>query len=314
MLSRRASQMFFRSLRLFRKAKKNRKHEVCDARDTGLGPLEAYYEHNGAPSLIRVDLSHCRWYGASGISYSRDSPHPYIQTLIEYEEGICTTYDGSFLQKYWQHWSPKSLAEYFGIDQEECHPLLLRTPPIHNILPWSPSNRIEYMEQEKCMSRSDYRELCLAGGTPARSCGPKPDWFGEIRFRRLVSVYESIKGSGYREMAAESKPYGDQHILGNCLVRDGITRFVVANGQHRAAGLSALGHSAASMIVHINDGKGPAMVRRDEVGHWPLVGRNIFTPGQAEAIFDRIFDAAPLPEIESMKSETSGTHQVLSRS
>jgi len=275
---------------------------IRDLRDKGLGALDAYYEHKGKPCLIRGGLEHCRWYGASGISYSRNSLHPYIRTLIEYEEGICTTYNGSFLQRYWQQWAPKNLAEYFGIDEAKCHPLLVRTPPNHNILPWSPTDHIEYMEEEQWMTRFDYRELCLAGGTPARSCGPKPTWFGEARFQRLVSVYESIKASGYREIAAESEPYVGQHIVVNCLVRDGIVRFVVANGQHRASALSALGHSEASMIVHFHSDRGPAMLRRDEVDSWPLVRRNIFSPCEAEAIFDRIFDAVPPREIKSMRS------------
>lgn len=299
--------MFSKVRRLLARHKRQTRYRTRDLRERGLGPLDAYHEHMGKPCLIRVGLEHCRWYGASGISYSRDSLHPYIRTLIEYDEGICTTYNGSFLQRYWQQWAPKNLAEYFGIDEAQCHPLLVRTPPNHNILPWSPTDRIEYMEQEQWMTRSDYRELCLAGGTPARSCGPKPTWFGEARFQRLVSVYESIKTSGYREIASESEPYGDQHIVGNCLVRDGIVRFVVANGQHRASALSALGDSEASMIVHFHSDRGPAMLRRDEVRYWPLVRRKIFSPGEAEAIFDRIFDAVPPPEIKAMDRANPST-------
>lgn len=293
--------MFFKARRLLSRNNRRTRNRAYDLRSSDLGPLNAYYENMGRPSVIGVQLEHCRWYGASGLSYSRDSLHPYIRTLAEYESGVCTVYEGSILQRYWESWAPRNLAEYFRIDTTGCHSLLLQTPPNHNILPWSPADRVSYMEQKQWMNRPDYRALCEAGCTPARSCGPKPAWFGMTRFQRLLSVFESIKTHGYRDVATESEQYEDQHIIVNCLVRDADVRFVVANGQHRSSALAALGQSIASVIVHSQTDRGPAVVRREEVSHWPLVRMGIFSASDAEAIFDRIFDAVPPREVESME-------------
>lgn len=278
---------------------------LCDLRQARLGPVEAYYEHGGKPCLMQVELAQCRWYGASGLSYSRDSLHPYIRTLIDYQAGSCTAYEDSFLRHYWQQWRPQSLAEYFRIDRDRCHHLLVQTPPNHNILPWSPADRIEYMTHRRWMDRSDYRELCLAGGVPARSCGPKPDWFGRDRFEHLVAVHDSIKTSGYRPPPAAAA-YGDRHIVANCLLRGGEVRFLVADGQHRAAALAALGQRMAPVIVHLDTDRGPAMLRREEAADWPLVVRGIFSLSQAEAIFDRIFDAVAPQALQALQRPVAG--------
>ncbi|MBS3804762.1 MAG: hypothetical protein KGY54_09470 [Oleiphilaceae bacterium] len=277
-------------------------YPLQDLQGTGLGPQGACYEHNGKPCIISVDLEDCRWFGASGLSYSNDSLHPYVRTLMEYEAGQCITYEGSYLQKYWQSWTPKNLAEYFDLELNKyCHPLLLQTPPNHNILPWSPSGTVDYMKQEKWKNRSDYRALVNAGCAPARSCGPKPDWFGEARFQHLVSIFKSIKKTGYRPEVSTKIPYDQQHILGSCLIREGQVRFNILNGQHRASVLSALGHTTAPIIVNCHASRGPGTVRREEVAHWPLVRLGILSANEALAIFDRIFDAKPPRELARLK-------------
>jgi hypothetical protein len=261
-----------------------------DLRPQGLGPLEAFYEHGGEPCLVSIELRHCRWFGASGLSYARDGAHPYVQTLIAYARGGPTTFEGSSLEAFWNTWHPANLAEYLGLDPATSHPLLVTTPAIHGIVPWSPGTEVAAMRERSWLERPDYRALHEAGCPPARSCGPKPTAFGVERFGRLVWVYERIVQEGYREAPAETLRYRDQHIVGACLVRDGEVRLLVADGQHRAAALAALGGDRAPVLVHVQGARGPTVVRRDDVEAWPLVRLGLFTTEDATRIFDRIFE------------------------
>ncbi len=288
--------------RRLQKAAGGPQHRCHDLRESSAGALEAYYEKDGEPCIVNVALDECRWIGASGLSYSHDSLHPYIRTLVDYGRQIHTTYEGSYLERYWAAWTPSNLAEYLGLDAGACHPLLARTPPLHDILPWSPSDRISYMQEERWMRRSDYRALCEAGAPPARSCGPKPEWFGTTRFARLVSIYESIKQNGYVIRDDATLPHWQRHIVVKCLVRGSDVRLVVAHGQHRASALSALGYETVPAVVHSGSSRGAVMVRRGDAAHWPLVRRGIFSQAQALSIFDRIFDAVPPGDIRTRLS------------
>jgi len=268
-----------------------------DLRNEPMGPMQAYYEFNNRPCIINTDPEHCRWFGASGLSYSKDSLHPYICTLADYQNNGHSTYKDSYLEWYWNTWQPSNLAEYFRIHAEPVHSQLLNTPPIHNISPWSPSHSISYMQKKGWLNRKDYRALCESGSIPARSCGPKPDWFGAERFKNLISVYKSIKLNGYCEKPPETVPFGDQHLVGKCMVRSGEVRVLIANGQHRASSLVTLGYEKLPVIFFTQNNRGPDIIRKEDVVSWPLVQKGIFTKEQGLSIFDHIFDGIPPREI-----------------
>jgi len=276
---------------------KSKLYPCIDLRNTNLEPLQAYYEHNNKPCIINTLPEHCRWFGASGLSYSKDSFHPYIRTLYEYQNDHHAKYEGSYLEWYWKSWKPSNLAEYFRIFNESAHPLLLNTPPNHNIFPWSPSQRIKYMQNREWLNRADYRKLCESGSNPARSCGPKPDWFGKKRFENLITIFEKIKTKGYHKHASEKLPYKDQHLVGKCLIRDGELRTLIADGQHRASSLVTLGYEKLPVIFFAQNERGPDIIRREESKYWPLVQESIFTKTQAESIYDIIFDGIPHNEV-----------------
>jgi hypothetical protein len=262
----------------------------------GMGPLEAYYAFGGSPCLLDVTLSDCRWYGASGLAYARSSLHPYVQTLVALDEGGADTYDGSFLERYWQAWQPENQAAYLGLDLARSHPLLLQTPANHEVLPWSPADAMTFMERQGWLDRSHWRELVAAGCPPARSCGPKPHAFGVDRFRHLVSIHESIRRSGFRPdgLAASGDP---DPIVATCLVRGNDVRFLVADGQHRCAALAAMGVAEAPMLLWSLHGRRPPVVRREEAHSWPLVKLGIFAIEEASAVFDRVFEGTPPPAL-----------------
>jgi hypothetical protein len=267
-------------------------HHTVDLRGACSDPLDAYYHAGNRPAIIDVPLAHCRWAGGNALAYTQASGHPYVRTLIEYDAGH-RTFDGSYLQAYWGIWQPSTLAASLDI-QDSCHPLLVATPPIHDIVPWAPARMLAYVEGQAWKNHKSYRALHDVGSPPAASCGPKPTQYGAARFAHLTSLYQRIKKQGYRVHAPRWWPYFDQHAVGQVLVRDRSWRVRLMNGQHRAAVQCVLGGRTLPVIVHAQHHRGPAIVSRDDADRWPLVRAGVFSPQQALKVFDATFDA-PVP-------------------
>ncbi len=277
------------SIRSWLRRRENQTFKYVDLRKDCGGAVDAFYTGGGKVALINVALKNCRWYGGNGCAYDSESRHPYVRTLIEYLNGACEQYKNSYLECYWSCWQPVSHAESLGISAETAHPLLIEMPPLHDVMPWSAASKWDFVIKRGWMDKRSNSEMIAENSPPARSCGPKPEWFGEARFNDLIEICKSIAQNGYQDKPQPEKPYKHQHILANCLLRDGEERYVIANGQHRTASLSALGYKEAPVLVHTLNGRGPAVVRRDEVYNWPLVQKGLFNEQDALAVFDRIF-------------------------
>jgi hypothetical protein len=277
-------------------------YPTVDLRATVTSPVGAYYAAGGRPALIDVALDHCRWIGGPGLPYSRAAGHPYIRTLLDYETGV-TAYARSYLKKYWAIWQPTSLAETYGLLPAACHPLLVTTPPIHDVLPWAGQSKIAYMENREWLNDPGYRALDAAGCPPASSCGPKPDWYGTARFAYLIRLYERIKTDGYRDHAPQTLPYFQQHPVGQVLLKGDQHRIVLVNGQHRAAILCALGQRTLPVVVHVQNHRGLTVVRREDAHLWPLVRSHVFSLEQALTIFDAMFNGTTPAALATLHGE-----------
>jgi hypothetical protein len=62
-------------------------------------------------------------------------------------------------------------------------------------------------------------------------------------------------------------------------------RYVIVSGLHRAAVLSALGNQQVTVRLRKN-----MVVRREDVGSWPLVTQGVYSTSLALAYFDHLFD------------------------
>jgi hypothetical protein len=109
---------------------------------------------------------------------------------------------------------------------------------------------------------------------------------GELEFRTLVQLTESIRKKGYLR---SDGPDGD--ILGTPLI-DPVkgVRFLVWTGKHRIAVLAALGFEYVPLRISFV--RAP---RLTEAAYWPHVRNGLFTREQATTLFDRIFEGLPPP-------------------
>lgn len=246
-----------------------------------------------SPCVIECQLSDCRWFGPTGIAYGPASLHPYVQSLRQYMKGECTSYRGTALEHYWKSWCPDTLAESLGLELASAHAWLQASPPLSDFMPWGGVDQLKGLKASVQRIRAVGQDN---GGprphvtTAVRQVGPKPDWFGEVRFKQLTGLFETISAEGYRQDAPVSLPYFQQHIVVDCLVRDEEVRFLVANGQHRASVMSAMMHEHVPVLINVIHKRGPAVIRRDDVTQWPLVEHGLIAAHDALGVFDRVFD------------------------
>lgn len=256
--------------------------DAIDLRTSDFGELACFYQAGGRPAIIRYSLAKCRWSGPTGFSYGPDSAHPYVQTALELQRSKRLLPEDSALWRFYEHYRPLCLAEHQGLDPEDCHPLVAKCKPV-NTLPWSGSGAKDFL----------LSNLIQPDGPPAsltRKCGPHPLAFVEKRIGVLNTLYKTLSRDGFWETPPAGLPYFSQFPVGDILLNGEQAVLMLANGQHRAAVLSALGHQETSVLIGVQHARGPAMIRRDDVKDWPLVKTGVYSEMQALAIFDGIFE------------------------
>ena len=246
-------------------------------------PLEALcYEQGGKSAAFHCPISATVM--QNGLSYSRNGWHPFVATLREYAAGNARSYKTSALRKFYETHQPSHAAEAIvGFDQM---PGTYATYPPHlyRLAPWQSRNAEEADHSVRKWTQRHGREH---GNSEQKWSfdadgfqyhGPVSTRKGELEYRRLVSIYETLRADRYRRL------FGHAHFV--VLKRGGEYRFLNSGGgSHRTAAMSALGHSTI-----------PARFRRRHavdvarVAYWPQVQNGLWTIGEAEAYFHHLFD------------------------
>lgn len=255
--------------------------EALDLRMSDFRELGCFYEAGGRPAIIRYPLARCRWSGPTGFPYGPDSVHPYVQTVLELQRTEVLRPEESALWRFYEHYRPRSLAEHQGLDPKDCHSLIAECKPV-NTLPWSGLGASDYLLSNRIQSHDQPVSL-------TRKCGPQPLSFVEKRIKVLAGLFKTIKRDGFWETPPAGLPYFSQFPVGDILVKGEQAVLMLANGQHRASVLSALGHQETSVLIGVQHARGPAIIRRDDVSDWPLVKMGVYAETQALAVFDGIF-------------------------
>jgi hypothetical protein len=256
-----------------------------DLRGITDNPIHAAYLVGHRVCVLDVPLAYCR--GMLGFAYSHQTLQPFVQTVRKYIGGSVSAYKASPLQEYYEHFRPGNVWELLGLDGHPS-PALLNSPPFACVLPWEPRSleqksraRVAHIRQENTKRGAD---LTIDHGDGR--VGPISLEKGELEFRTLVQLTESIRKKGYLRT---DEPDGD--VLGTCLI-DPVkgVRFLVWTGKHRIAVLAALGFEYVPLRISFV--RAP---RLTEAAYWPHVRNGLFTLEQATSLFDRIFDGRPPP-------------------
>ena len=261
-----------------------------DLRGCDIHPLEAWYRAGRYQSvLMDVPLSKLRGLGSAAFPCTRDSGHPFIETLLEYQSGKTRSYAGSALEQFYQNWQPKNAAEYFGVgDDLECAKLR-ELDAVEAVLPWSRNApTLQRANVEHAITKASVSKFgrVMGGRNRWHFFGPATKESGMHEYRRLIDTYTAIANNGFQR-----QDISDGDIRGTLMVdADDWCLLIGGGGQHRSGALSALAVDAAPVRVFYNL---PMIVRREDCGHWPHVVDGLFDQTVALRIFDRIFKGCP---------------------
>ena len=263
-----------------------------DLRGCDTHPVEAWYRAGRyQPVLMEVPLSKLRGLGSAAFPCTRDSGHPFIETLLEYESGKTRSYAGSALERFYQRWQPRSAAECLGVGAPRRRSKLTELDAIEAVFPWNrhhPSVKREIVGHAvRLASRAAYGRI-LETNNRWHFFGPATAESGEQEYRRLVKAYASIKRTGYKR-----SNNADGDIRGVLLFRD--DRWCVqidGGGQHRSCAMSALGYTEVPVRLFYCP---PMIVRPEECAYWPHVANGLFDPEGALSFFERVFSGKQPP-------------------
>ena len=206
---------------------------------------------------------------------------PFVTTLRAYAQGECHTYKGSPLEKFYSSCKPKTMMDVLSLNNSTMQ----RIPAIATVMPWwnlTPKMRLQQIATnphgDLLLGRETVRfGLKKEGNYGWQYFGPVSQEVGEIEFKRLTAVYDSIDTHGYRWK--KSIP-----IHGEFLISNDDWLWVGLGGKHRMSALVALGWEFLPATAR---GKyGLHFVKRSEVNYWPNVVSGLFSENEALTVFD----------------------------
>jgi hypothetical protein len=259
--------------------------DFLDLRTRTDDPVEGLYLSTDRPFLIDIEMDALRGVTVLSMPFRLGIGHPLVDTVEAYLAGDCNAFEGSPLDDFYSQWKPPNAAGTLSLDPINASPALVSLPAYAATSPWFEHELHTHRQIRHAAVRQENalygRELGPEHGTLA--CGPWTIEKGELEFRRLAHLADSIREHGYVQ---SGNP--EEFLRGHVLLRGGEWRIKIRNGNHRLSALAALGWTRVPILITSQSGT----PRRDEVAHWPNVRRGAFTVDEATAIFDRMFEGS----------------------
>jgi hypothetical protein len=198
----------------------------------------------GSVPAYSVPVSDITW--DNGFSLHPDGWNPYLQTAVEYLSGKVQNYQDSSLNTFYNTFTPETAGAYLSAGLSSSG--TLSEIPAHSyILPWSVLSPEERLKSRQKQNREEEQlSSSLFGKTRNISginkMGPVSPDKGQLEFKRITSLVDSIKKQGYnRSLAMDVEAVALQH--------KGKIIFVISSGFHRSAVLAALGHQSIPILL-----------------------------------------------------------------
>lgn len=231
--------------------------------------------------MLEVPLSSLRR-NHLGISIADPNANPFTRSVTDYLSGESTEYAGSVLNRFYESWQPRTLAEFVGVNADG-HSSLSR-PLIVGDMPWDEYRGVDQLLRERDVY--ELERLAKFGHAPSGRhgydyFGPISKALGEYRFKKHCRVARQIVDVGFDP--------ADHLVDVQLLVGDGAWALLVRDGKHRTTGLAAIGVQKVRVSL---PGAYP-VIRRDEVAVWPGVHAGLYSVEQALEVFDRHVKGEP---------------------
>ncbi len=215
-----------------------------------------------------------------GYKFGSNDYNPFVQTL----RNQALKYEVSALKKYYDNFQPSNAAEALGANFHK--PFKLNELPAYScrfLTPWSshtPESAIKQVQIDTLNENREYGNLNIGieGGDLLH--GPVKLEKGEIEFKRLKRVFDSIKKNGYKR---NNSLDGDIKVY--LLKKGDEYRYLILSGNHRLAAAVALGMEyipVRLLAYHI--------INLDDIDSWPQVRIGLWDKENAKIYFNYLFE------------------------
>ncbi len=227
---------------------------------------------------FEIDINYC--VSHNGLSFSETGWHPFVATLKDFGDKKHMAYKKSILEKYYNSFKPKTSFEPC-ISPNYLSNEYLKLPHYSYIFPW---DLVDANIKTKGFEKDHLNENATAGKRISISAGsshhgPVDIIKGEIEFKRLIKLFNSIITKGYSRKSGR-----DGDIMGTLLFKEGKYRFIVEIGFHRVAVLKALDYKKIPVRLLT-----PIVVEKEHVLMWNKVKSGLWSKLSAEKYFDSLF-------------------------
>jgi hypothetical protein len=211
----------------------------------------------------------------NGFSLHPQGWNPYAMTASALLASPSCPYEASPLARFYAVFQPTTAADYLCPELKGLGPLSV-FPADSYILPWN----LESPELRRCerLRQNRAEETRAPGGIHGiNKMGPVSPWKGAFEFDRLRKLVLSITEKGYRHSMTK-------HIEVAILRYEGELRFVIRSGYHRAAVLSALGHTVVPVLP-----KPACILDMDLLGTAPALKNGYWVQTELQKYFAFLF-------------------------
>lgn len=250
---------------------------------TGNDPRYYAYLAKGRSFITEIPIEKCMFMGVLAYQAGKKSDSPFVVTLNDYLTKEHTTYVGSYLEKYYANFQPKTANDLLNLDGEISEIIKSHFPKPSARYWLYPPNDVQGKRLDQVIKSENHRYGLKAGieaGHPWY--GPVSKEKGELEFYRLTNVLDKIKDEGFRYSIK-----GIDNIKGFFVVKNDDWRFVVIGGHHRVAALSALNYKTI-IVQTIQEGLN-GIVSIDDIKYLPIVIEGYLSHLHAESIFESYF-------------------------
>ncbi len=259
------------------------KENVHDLRSTAFNPYSVLYRVKNKDSVLsELSLSDAR--DPFFRSYSKSFNHPYVYAA---EQAIgspdATTVISNALRDFYDQDQAGNVASYLGIEHFG-NATLIKLKPYEFVWPWETSTvkekvRIEHAQVRRVPKKElGYRDLNISYGW--KFSGPVSEELILNESLRLSNLLMNIMQRGY--LRHDNK---DGDVVASILEhQNGNWRWNISSGMHRAAVLSATGHSKIPVRIR-------GIIRQTDVSVWPNVMNGLYSVAEAEQVFLNLYNA-----------------------
>ena len=252
-----------------------RPDRVIDFRGLVSDPLDALIRSGVHPCLVVVPLTFCRSFGPLGLKCCPSSRNPFIQTLKQLHDGDKSKGDDLPLQKYYQKFTPKNVAQLFDIKGTVSKNLLY--PANTYKYPWQGYPSMKLLEKRR--KRYKKNNVCNSILND-QHFGPQAPENIKKHIERLLKLKNLFENRSY-----DSRDFMNDEISADVLVSKNEPVYRIKNGHHRVAVLSYLGYN--NIEIKINSKQ---VYYRDGYHNWIGVMENVFKEEQALQVFDNVYE------------------------